>query len=119
MDLGTPSDVIWPGYSTLPLVRDITFDEYPAAGLRKKIDHELLSDSGLSLLQELLTYNPIERVTAADALKHAYFKEQPLAVKREMFFTSLESEDNSYLLWEDYSLPIDMWSVLPWTTKPT
>ncbi|KAF9423433.1 hypothetical protein HW555_001242 [Spodoptera exigua] len=98
MDLGTPSDVIWPGYSTLPLVRDITFDEYPPAGLRKKIDHELLSDCGLSLLQALLTYDPMERVTAADALKHAYFKEQPLAVKREMFFTSLESEDE-----EEYS----------------
>ncbi|KAF9423432.1 hypothetical protein HW555_001241 [Spodoptera exigua] len=43
MDLGTPSDMIWPGYSTLPLVRDITFDEYPPGGLRKMIDPELLS----------------------------------------------------------------------------
>lgn len=37
-----------------------------------------VSVAGLSLLNQLLTYDPNKRVTARQALKHSYFQEQPL-----------------------------------------
>ncbi|KAF9423437.1 hypothetical protein HW555_001246 [Spodoptera exigua] len=86
-DLGTPSDQIWPGYSSLPPVRNIIFNNYPPGGLRKKISPEFLSDCGLSLLQGLLTYDPLRRATAASALEHVYFKETPVAMEPAKFLT--------------------------------
>ncbi|XP_035451841.2 cyclin-dependent kinase 11B-like [Spodoptera frugiperda] len=92
--LGTPSDTVWPGYSALPLVSDIIFDEYPSGGLRKKINQDLLSDSGFSLLVELLTYDPSRRATATEALLHPYFNEEPAAIEPAMFMSSLWLEDS-------------------------
>ncbi|CAH1640582.1 unnamed protein product [Spodoptera littoralis] len=94
MVLGTPSDAIWPGYSSLPTVRNIIFEDYPPGGLRKKISRHYFSDSGLSLLEGLLTYCPTRRVTAAAALEHAYFKERPVAIEPDCFPMSIESEDS-------------------------
>ncbi|CAH1642629.1 unnamed protein product [Spodoptera littoralis] len=94
MDLGTPSDAIWPGYSSLPTVRNIIFEDYPPGGLRNKITYEYFSDSGLSLLEGLLTYCPTRRVTAAAALEHAYFKERPVAIEPECLPMSTESADS-------------------------
>ncbi|KAF9800068.1 hypothetical protein SFRURICE_016945 [Spodoptera frugiperda] len=90
--LGTPSDTVWPGYSKLTLASNIIFDEFPSGGLRKKINQDLLTDNGFSLLLELLTYDPSMRATATEALLHPYFDEQPLAVEPAMFMTSLWSE---------------------------
>ncbi|XP_035451870.2 serine/threonine-protein kinase PITSLRE-like [Spodoptera frugiperda] len=86
--LGTPSDSIWPGYSESPMVQMITFDDYPPGELRKMISRELLSKEGLSLLQGFLTYDPSRRITAAAALEHTYFSEQPVAMEPAMFMTS-------------------------------
>lgn len=72
--LGTPSESIWPGYNELPAVQKMTFAEHPAGGLRQRIGQDLLSETGLSLLQGFLTYNPARRLTADTALEHAYFK---------------------------------------------
>ncbi|XP_022824008.1 cyclin-dependent kinase 11B-like [Spodoptera litura] len=88
VDLGTPSDTIWPGYSALPMVRNIVFNDYPPGGLRKKISRNLLSEDGLYLLQDLLIYDPAKRTTAAAALEHPYFKEQPEAMEPAMFLKS-------------------------------
>ncbi|KAF9800067.1 hypothetical protein SFRURICE_016944 [Spodoptera frugiperda] len=91
--LGTPSDSVWPGYSDLPLVNNIIFEEYPSGGLRKKINEDLLSESGFSLLVEMLTYDPSKRVTATEALLHPYFNEEPAAIEPAMFMSSLWLED--------------------------
>uniref|UniRef100_A0A2H1WEC0 SFRICE_005692 n=1 Tax=Spodoptera frugiperda TaxID=7108 RepID=A0A2H1WEC0_SPOFR len=93
--LGTPSDTVWPGYSKLTLASNIIFDEFPSGGLRKKINQDLLSDNGFSLLLELLTYDPSMRATSTESLLHPYFDEQPLAVEPAMFMTSLWSEYSS------------------------
>ncbi|XP_050552536.1 cyclin-dependent kinase 11B-like [Spodoptera frugiperda] len=94
VDLGTPSDATWPGFSSLPSVQNIILNEYPPGGLRKKISCKDLSESGFSLLEGLLTYNPARRVTAATALEHAFFKEQPVAIEPAMFPMAMQSEDS-------------------------
>ncbi|XP_068629318.1 cyclin-dependent kinase 11B [Battus philenor] len=94
-DLGTPSELLWPGYNELPAVQKMTFAEHPPGGLRQRIGSDLLSETGLSLLQGFLTYNPARRLTADTALEHAYFKEQPVAIEPAMFPTwPAKSEGN-------------------------
>ena len=46
-----------------------------------------LSDSGLDLLNSMLTYDPAKRITAAEALLHPYFSEVPLAKDRALMPT--------------------------------
>ncbi|XP_054284493.1 cyclin-dependent kinase 11B-like isoform X1 [Macrosteles quadrilineatus] len=83
--LGTPNERVWPGYSKLPAVQKMTFAEFPSSQLRTRFP--MLSDAGLSLLNKFLTYNPVERITADEALKHDYFAEPPLPIDPAMFPT--------------------------------
>ncbi|XP_047509826.1 cyclin-dependent kinase 11B isoform X1 [Pieris napi] len=94
-DMGTPSELLWPGYKELPAVQKMTFAEHPPGGLKQRVGADLLSESGLALLQGFLTYNPLRRVTADAALEHAYFKENPVAIDPAMFPTwPAKSEGN-------------------------
>lgn len=52
----------------------MTFAEHPSGGLRSRVGPDLLSETGLTLLQGFLTYDPVKRVTADAALDHAYFQ---------------------------------------------
>ncbi|KAF9797737.1 hypothetical protein SFRURICE_017932 [Spodoptera frugiperda] len=70
----------------------MTFDEYPPSGLCKELQHEILSDSGLVLLQSLLTYDPNRRITAKKALQHKYFEDDPVAKDPAEFLKSLDLE---------------------------
>lgn len=85
-DLGTPNERVWPGYDQLPLVKKMTFTDYPVSQLRKKFAN-FTSELGLSLLQGLLTYDPKQRLTAEASLKSNYFKELPLPIDPSMFPT--------------------------------
>ena len=40
-------------------------------------DHMFLSDLGLDLLQKMMTYDPSKRLSAEEALKHPWFREEP------------------------------------------
>ncbi|CAH4032084.1 cyclin-dependent kinase 11B isoform X2 [Pieris brassicae] len=94
-DMGTPSELLWPGYKELPAVQKMTFAEHPPGGLKQRVGADLLSEAGLALLQGFLTYNPLRRVTADAALEHAYFKENPVAIDPAMFPTwPAKSEGN-------------------------
>ncbi|KAF9800069.1 hypothetical protein SFRURICE_016946 [Spodoptera frugiperda] len=84
---------LFPGSSEIDQLKIIF--EFPSGGLRKKINQDLLSDNGFSLLLELLTYDPSMRATSTESLLHPYFDEQPLAVEPAMFMTSLWSEYSS------------------------
>jgi len=84
-DLGTPSEKIWPGFNNLPAVKKMKFNEYPVSNLRAKFGN--LSEIGLGLLIKFLTYDPTQRVTAEDAMKHSYFTEPPLPIDPAMFPT--------------------------------
>lgn len=85
-DLGTPSEKIWPGYSELPMVKKVTFTEYPYNNLRSRFSNNF-TDLGFDLLNRFLTYNPTRRITAEDALSHEFFKETPKPVSPSMFPT--------------------------------
>ncbi|RWS29291.1 cyclin-dependent kinase 11-like protein [Leptotrombidium deliense] len=85
-DLGTPNEKIWPGYTELPLVKKVHFQEHPYNNLQKRFTSKFTS-VGFSLINRLLTYCPVRRISAEDALKHEYFKETPLPVDPSMFPT--------------------------------
>ncbi|KAK9873179.1 hypothetical protein WA026_021412 [Henosepilachna vigintioctopunctata] len=84
-ELGTPNEKIWPGFNKLPAVQKMKFAEYPRSNLRLKFHG--LTESGLDLILQFLTYDPIQRITAEQALKHSYFIEAPLPIDPAMFPT--------------------------------
>ncbi|XP_052760285.1 cyclin-dependent kinase 11B-like isoform X3 [Mya arenaria] len=85
-DLGTPTEKIWPGLMELPGMKKCSFAEYPYNTLRNKFG-QYLSDQGFNLLNRFLTYNPAKRITAAEGIKHEYFRESPLPIDPSMFPT--------------------------------
>ncbi|KAJ8682784.1 hypothetical protein QAD02_018576 [Eretmocerus hayati] len=85
-ELGSPNDKIWPGYSKLPMVKKIPFAHFPVNNLRQRFTLSL-SDAGIELLTKFLTYDPAQRITADEALKHTYFTESPLPIDPSMFPT--------------------------------
>ncbi|CAD8056911.1 unnamed protein product [Paramecium sonneborni] len=73
--MGTPKESTWPGVSTLPDFKS-TFPRWPtptnpATTLGKDITN--LCPLGLDLLSKMIVYDPYSRITAEEALKHAYF----------------------------------------------
>ena len=84
-DLGTPNEKIWPGFKQLPAVQKTKFTEYPVSNLRSRFG--MLSELGILMLNKFLTYDPQQRVTAEDAMKHPYFDEVPLPIDPAMFPT--------------------------------
>ena len=68
--LGTPSEEVWPGVSSLPDYKP-TFPQWPAQDVSKICP--TLDDSGLDLLQQMLHYEPSKRITAKAALSHPWF----------------------------------------------
>ncbi|DBA00606.1 TPA: hypothetical protein N0F65_007735 [Lagenidium giganteum] len=71
--LGTPTEDQWPGMSSLP--NYIEFTPNPAPPLSSIFS--AASEDALDLLSKLLKYNPSERLTASEALKHPYFTNAP------------------------------------------
>eukprot|EP00914_Ancora_sagittata_P025537 GHVO01050624.1.p1 GENE.GHVO01050624.1~~GHVO01050624.1.p1 ORF type:complete len:461 (+),score=55.48 GHVO01050624.1:873-2255(+) len=78
---GTPTSDSWPEFSQLPLAKSMTFATQrpswrktfaaPSTGHAGR-SGELLSDTGLHLLQRMLDLNPATRIKAHEALKHPY-----------------------------------------------
>eukprot|EP00168_Porphyra_purpurea_P000632 TRINITY_DN1072_c0_g1_i5.p1 TRINITY_DN1072_c0_g1~~TRINITY_DN1072_c0_g1_i5.p1 ORF type:complete len:271 (+),score=69.46 TRINITY_DN1072_c0_g1_i5:193-1005(+) len=68
--LGTPTEDMWAGVSELPDFKP-TFPRWPQVSLRNTVP--ALDDVGLSLLTQMLLYEPSQRITARDALNHPYF----------------------------------------------
>ncbi|KAJ1521244.1 hypothetical protein ONE63_002929 [Megalurothrips usitatus] len=83
--LGTPSDNIWPEFSSLPAVQNFTLRQQPYNNLKQRFPW--LSSSGLRLLNFLLMYDPKKRATAEECLESSYFKEAPLPCEPKMMPT--------------------------------
>ncbi|KHJ89403.1 kinase domain protein [Oesophagostomum dentatum] len=86
-ELGTPSDAIWEGYSELPGPKLLKLPEHPYNQLRKKFPASLMNESGFKLLNRFLTYDPVRRITAEEALNDRWFLEDPKPTPPEMFPT--------------------------------
>jgi len=78
--MGTPDPDKWPGLVDLPEWKPDNFDKYIGEPL-SKICPKLDSD-GLDLLDKMLRCNPAERISAKDAITHAYFKDIPDNLKK-------------------------------------
>jgi cell division cycle 2-like protein len=83
--LGVPDPVDWPDFGLLPNAGLLRWKPVPKSeiGFPKKFQvasttsstQTFLDANGYNLLQSLLTLDPCRRITAADALEHAYFIE--------------------------------------------
>ena len=68
--LGTPNGTNWPGISQLPDYREgfPQFSGKPLASILPDLD-----PAGIELLGMMLRYNPAERISAKEALRHPWF----------------------------------------------
>jgi len=82
--VGTPSESNWPEFTNLPNSGILRWKELKEGeGLTNLFtvnsfecsSQTFLDGNGFNLLQRLLTLSPNRRITAKDALDHAYFKE--------------------------------------------
>jgi cell division cycle 2-like protein len=87
MEIGTPNEQVWPGYSELPNVKKFAFRDTPYNQLRKKFNSYLNSEAGFQLLNHLLAPCPDRRLSARDALKDAWFSEEPKPAPPDTFPT--------------------------------
>ena len=67
--MGTPSPKNWPQLSSLPYWKT-TFPEWQTASLQRLVPS--LGAAGTDLLERLFVYNPLDRISARDALDHAF-----------------------------------------------
>lgn len=70
--MGTPSIETWPSMRDLPEYKD-NFPFYPGVSLKKVVKR--CEPSGIDLLQQLLEFDPVKRISAESALHHVYFKD--------------------------------------------
>merc|ERR1719323_1125313 len=72
--LGTPSEKNWSGFNNLPGAK-VKFVDYPVSSLRNKFPEKILSETGLDLLKDLLTYD-LKKATSPKAPSggHAFKK---------------------------------------------
>ncbi|CAK9780368.1 Pkinase-domain-containing protein [Cutaneotrichosporon oleaginosum] len=96
--LGKPNDDMWPGFSRLPNAKKINPVGPTFSTLRQKFRH--LTSNGHALMAALLCYDPERRISAAEAVDHAYFSEEPLPKPPEQFaaFPSVASGERRHKL---------------------
>lgn len=77
--LGQPSEVTWPGWQELPHANKLRLSPttaQPTRPLRYQFEGKL-SPTGLDLMSKMLTLDPGQRISAAEALVHPFFRESP------------------------------------------
>jgi len=85
--LGTPNPRVLDRFKKHATHLDFNFPEKMGTGIEKMLSH--VSRECIDLLRLLLAYDPEERITAEQALKHEYFKELWEAEKQKEFQNSL------------------------------
>ncbi|KAI9144090.1 kinase-like domain-containing protein [Paraphysoderma sedebokerense] len=76
--LGTPTKDRWPTLESMPDYHHLKDFRQYSNNLRSYFQAcSVRSESAFLLLSGLLEYDPVNRLTAEDALNHAYFQEEP------------------------------------------
>ncbi|SCV03322.1 LAMI_0H07228g1_1 [Lachancea mirantina] len=75
--LGTPNETVWPDIVYLPDFKP-KFPKWHPKELQQVVPS--LDAVGIDLLQKLLTYDPINRISAKRAVDHAYFQDASLLI---------------------------------------
>merc|ERR1712224_186629 len=70
--MGTPNEKSWPGITHLPDY-SVNFPKWRPKRLRNHLDN--LDLEGVDLLDRMLVFSPIVRLTAKDALQHPFFRD--------------------------------------------
>ena len=83
--LGTPNESIWPGFSSLAGAKRIQLKKQPYNNIKEK--YHWLSDTGIKLINDFLTYDPKKRISARNARRNKYLHEKPHPVDPEMMPT--------------------------------
>lgn len=99
--LGSPDEIVWPGVVDLPDWGKLIF---PPKGPKPWENIIFDADaSSLDLLRALLRYDPDSRLTATEALKHAYFTEDPAPAgnNQVLEFVTNVSAHNTQRLYTD------------------
>ncbi|CAH0595438.1 unnamed protein product [Chrysodeixis includens] len=73
--LRTPTEDIWPGVSSLPDYKP-TFPNWTTFNLHNHVQN--LDEVGMDLLQKMLVYDPVKRISAKDTRRHRYFRDVKL-----------------------------------------
>lgn len=68
--LKTPTEDIWPGVTELSLYK-VTFPCWTQKQLREQVKE--INSAGYDLLDQMLHYNPVHRISAKRILEHKYF----------------------------------------------
>lgn len=72
--LGTPDDITWPGFSSMPDHKK-TFPQWKPQSMTQLLSN--LSPDALELTLQMLNYDPDRRITARSALESPYFQSMP------------------------------------------
>jgi cyclin-dependent kinase 7 len=87
--LGTPTEADWPGMCSLPNYVEFTPNSPPPLSSI----FTAATEDALDLLSKLLKFNPSERSTAVEALKHPYFQNAPAPTPPEKLPTTAMSQE--------------------------
>ncbi|EDV58529.1 cyclin-dependent kinase 1 [Drosophila erecta] len=68
--LKTPTEDIWPGVTSLPDYKN-TFPCWSTNQLTNQLKN--LDENGIDLIQKMLIYDPVHRISAKEILEHPYF----------------------------------------------
>eukprot|EP00002_Diphylleia_rotans_P031865 TRINITY_DN663_c0_g1_i2.p1 TRINITY_DN663_c0_g1~~TRINITY_DN663_c0_g1_i2.p1 ORF type:complete len:270 (-),score=60.31 TRINITY_DN663_c0_g1_i2:323-1132(-) len=78
--MGTPSEETWPGIQDLPEYRP-DFPRHPPRTMAEIVPQLANNPHGLDLLGRMLQYDPSQRITARQAMAHAFFDDLPPSIK--------------------------------------
>ena len=77
--LGTPDDRVMPGVTELPYWRN-NYPDWPGHDISLRLPN--LDKDGVDLVEQLLIYDPLNRMSAANALRHPYLNTRPTSPTR-------------------------------------
>lgn len=89
--LGTPTEQDWPGMTSLPDY--IQFKQFPKVPLRQYFT--AAGTDALSLLEQMLVFDPNRRWTTEECLGHSYFRNTPLPTDPQKLPIIKNKENNN------------------------